>query len=171
MPRRGFNKNTVAAFYTIRHGDKQNTLNIERSRLFFLGRGGRWGREETAKANSLHSNIEIKCNFISSELQVKRQTNTRTFCQSLITTINCDCSTVNVGTLQPSLVIFKTNNRPASFARVRRTLLNKITEKWNPLQWMLLSEMFHPPWNSISAQKKAIHTKNQSIHTRTRYKM
>lgn len=171
MPRRGFNKNTVAAFYTIRHGDKQNTLNIERSRLFFLGRGGRWGREETAKANSLHSNIEIKCNFISSELQVKRQTNTRTFCQSLITTINCDCSTVNVGTLQPSLVIFKTNNRPASFARVRRTLLDKITEKWNPLQWMLLSEMFHPPWNSISAQKKAIHTKNQSIHTRTRYKM
>lgn len=171
MPRRGFNKNTVAAFYTIRHGDKKNTLNIERSRLFFLGGGGRWGREETAKANSLHSNIEIKCNFICSELQVKRQTNTRTFCQSLITTINCDCSTVNVRTLQPSLVIFKTNNRPASFARVRRTLLNKITEKWNPLQWMLLSEMFHPPWNSISAQKKAIHTKNQSIHTRTRYKM
>lgn len=64
-------------------------------------------------------NIEMKSNFICSELQVKTRTNTSTLYQSLITTINRDCSTVNVGTFQPSLSNFQTNN-PASFARARK---------------------------------------------------
>lgn len=84
----------------------------------FFGRG-EGGKEGGADCYCTARNIEMKSNFICSELQVKTRTNTSTLYQSLITTINRDCSTVNVGTFQPSLSNFQTNN-PASFARARR---------------------------------------------------
>lgn len=104
----------------------------------------------------------------ATELQIKKQTNTSNFYQSLITIINRDCSTVNVGTFQPSLGHFQTNS-PSSFARVRRitpllkALRSETFAKMNAVQ------MFHPPWNSIFARKK-VKQKCTQWDTRTRYK-